>query len=946
MWQQSRISKQWIMENEKVKHNKQPKEPVNEVFAMAPVVEAQSPVQQFAPPLTQPLTAGSGFSDSQEQEESEYAPETVVFEIGGFASPENPKDTGGKGIKIVIPPNLNAEQALVKIMMAMLRVSEAEAQIAIKKEGIHWENYNPEGHGTDREGNIIHLMRFKEKYAVRTAHEPESLQPKSDKGKRYYAGFQKYLAVRKDADSAELSDLFEAFAATVPELMQAKQEEADRISPKNQFVQSYSQLKAEILEFAIWDNLRAKREGIAAGIEGEKTALIPTIRAMADQFAGVPMDLLRQYVPARFYTKWAQLHVQAMLIEADLENEHPEPIEKAYADGLYQLAYHFAQYAEAKLGTTSSSGQRHYAKFDAKDVQTILRIQGAETLGPNEAQLLLYSHYKLSFALFEAFGKDISYQSESNILGPNGNKEDNLKGQQMQNAGATGKAVLDLTATRPNAQRINAKFLPEKVVSKFGKEDKSQTEGIELQLYAWHDAAENEWVLEDFSNVEAFKHNRVKGEAEGPIPTELFENLNSKLRFPKGALYYRVPNEASYRILRTTEPMEWADWLRYAAMAGIAVGLALSTAGASIPATVTMIAASGAFAVADGLDMAEKSSHGMLSKHDIALHSASILACVVSGAGATMRLGMMAENALAGIEGYSAAQISQIRMVAGLQLAADVPCFALFTADAFAQLKAASEQDEMTFDRVLGFLLQMGMQGVMLIGMHQSMLEAGGGGKHAPSAKLESDLPIIESSNLEEVLIAKGLPTEILKDISVSEQIKIVEIRNLLRKGEFDNAYRIVQQIETKVEPLLIRRIIREFHNEFIPFRNGASVEGLKSIEKTKRPVPESVIEKKYIDSHLKLFEEQGGAFIAVKSWVEGGGYQNFPVNKYVMLRSDLDSVLKMYQNSGKISVIEEAIGYSPGDLHGLEDEIYIFYLSKEKAQFHRTSGNERGANE
>ena len=938
-----------------MQHTKQPKEPVNEAFAMAPVLEPQSHTNVVSPPLAQPLTASSGFSES-EQENSEYTPETVVFEIGGFASPENPKDSGGKGIKFVTPPNLTADQALVYAVMAMLRVSETEAKIAIEKEGIHWENYNPEGHGRDREGNVIHLLRLKEKYAVRTAHEPDSLKPKSEKGKAYYAGFQKYLAARKDAESADLSDLFNAFAETIPELAQAKQDEADGILLKNQFEQRYSQIKAEILEFAIWDNLRAKREDIAAGIEGEKTALKPTIRAMADQFASVSMDLLRQYVPARFYKKWAQLHVQAMLIEANLDAEKQRPIDPTFADGLYQLAYFFAQYAEAKLGTTSSAGQRHYAPFDAMDVQTILRIKSAETLGPNEAQLLLYSHYKLSFALFEAFGKDIAYQSESNILGRNGNKEDNLKGQQMQNAGATGKAVLDLVATKPNAQRINAKFMSEKVVSKFGKDDQTQGETIELQLYAWHDAVENEWVLEDFSKVEVFKNNRAKGEAEGPIPTELFENLNSKLRFPKGALYYRVPNEASYRILRTTEPMEWADWLRYAAMAGVAVGMALSTAGASIPATVTMIAASGAFAAADGLDMAEKSSHGMLTKHDIALHSASILACVVSGAGATMRLSMVAENALAGIEGYSAAQISQIRMVAGLQLAADVPCFALFTADAFAQLKAASEQDEMTFDRVLGFLLQMGMQGVMLVGMHQSMMEAGGAIK----------VPTLPEQHLATAETFRSrLMAKVGGDASKAIQFTDAELVELIEyaRGLGFNTTEIDAILSVKIRKHWVglsgmkkvaESLAAKSNNHDIVFKEGWDFMKVYKVAQERMLQggvlePAEYLDAGYMERHLQPFEEE------VSYLIPNHKYKEFvlpdkieiigsPEAQYVSTKARIDEVLEAA--NGDIAIVERLLGIPEGDWHGKGGLWRIDLKQPESHGLRLPNGSEYSSNE
>jgi hypothetical protein len=125
------------METEKLKQGNQVKETQAQDNALGTGFDSQkTPISP--PPLTQNLTAGPAqLEQNGEQEESEYAPETVIFEIGGFASPENPKDKGGKGIKIVMPPNLNAEQALVRAMMAMLRVSEAEAKIVIEKENMH-----------------------------------------------------------------------------------------------------------------------------------------------------------------------------------------------------------------------------------------------------------------------------------------------------------------------------------------------------------------------------------------------------------------------------------------------------------------------------------------------------------------------------------------------------------------------------------------------------------------------------------------------------------------------------------------------------------------------------------------------------------------------------------------------------------------------------------------
>ncbi len=65
--------------------------------------------------------------------------------------------------------------------------------------------------------------------------------------------------------------------------------------------------------------------------------------------------------------------------------------------------------------------------------------------------------------------------------------------------------------------------------------------------------------------------------------------------------------------------------------------------------------------------------------------------------------------------------------VAGGQVVADSVCVAVFTNEAFNSLKEyAHDPEGITFTRLLGFFLQMGMNGLMLYGIKSSMLEAAG----------------------------------------------------------------------------------------------------------------------------------------------------------------------------------------------------------------------------
>jgi hypothetical protein len=86
---------------------------------------------------------------------------------------------------------------------------------------------------------------------------------------------------------------------------------------------------------------------------------------------------------------------------------------------------------------------------------------------------------------------------------------------------------------------------------------------------------------------------------------------------------------------------------------------------------------------------------------------------------------------------------------------------------------------------------------------------------------------------------------------------------------------------------------------------------------------------------------------MVVKSDIENPNisYTSFPLKKFVMLRSDMDKVVAKFQQSGEITDIEDALGYTRGSLAGKEDDLYVFYLDKSKYIFELPTGNEVGAN-
>lgn len=713
------------MSEQQVLHGKQAQPVANEKNEDIWTSAYDSERTPVAPPPTAQLSADPSSDGSGQGEDGEYQPETVVFEIGGFADPQDPaKGDGGKGIKVVMPPGLDQHAALVNAVMAMLRCTESEAQIAIEREHIVWTNYRPEGHGTDREGNIIHLIRYQQKYVERVAHEPQSLRPTEGDGLLAYKQFKVYLLDHEDDNIRDPYEQYDRMAreqgwyVSEPPFTIEEDEWNDRR-------RDYEKQRQELVEFVIWERLRAKREKLAAGIGEESTSAKLLVEAMADRLPSIiDLDEMQRYVPPKYFQAWFRLHAGVISAQAALEAGDTQAIRHGGLGGqIFQLAYWFADFVQGSLGKKRPDGTQLYAAFGVPEVAEVARLNKTDQPTIEDGFHLLALHYKLTFALMEAAGRLMAVRNEQSFLNPGGNEELNQKGREIEAQGKAGSAVLEMLAEHPSAQRVNAKFYPEAQTKDFRQGgDMSQddwTRGMEIDLFLYHDAEAGEWVLEDFTNLDQPKSNRARGAADAPVPAALFARLNTKLRFPRGALFYRVPGEGSYRILRTTAPTSPGEWLRWVAMAGLAVGMAAMTMGAGIPAEIILAGSAVGMAGAEVAAINEEHQQGMLTRESIFVHSALIASCVLGGASASLKI--LAQVGLATRAGMVA------RVVSGLQVGADSLCVAVFTQEAFEGLHATAHDPEgPTFTRLLGFLLQLGMNGLMLYGMKGSMAEAAG----------------------------------------------------------------------------------------------------------------------------------------------------------------------------------------------------------------------------
>ncbi|MBC7976578.1 MAG: hypothetical protein H7138_16515, partial [Myxococcales bacterium] len=87
-----------------------------------------------------------------------------------------------------------------------------------------------------------------------------------------------------------------------------------------------------------------------------------------------------------------------------------------------------------------------------------------------------------------------------------------------------------------------------------------------------------------------------QSQARGPGKQTLVEQIGvppiqrrDVARYPEGQVRYTLPGGSS-GVAATTGKTKWYEWVGYAGLAAAAVGLALVTAGASVPATVCFAA--------------------------------------------------------------------------------------------------------------------------------------------------------------------------------------------------------------------------------------------------------------------------------------------------------------------------------------------------------------------
>lgn len=326
----------------------------------------------------------------------------------------------------------------------------------------------------------------------------------------------------------------------------------------------------------------------------------------------------------------------------------------------------------------------------------------------------------------------------------------------------------DLQQRHPEAVKIPAVFYPRDDVidvaldeggaSKDAATTKRAAKAIPWMFYLYNTGfkgydrpAESggEWVLEDLTSPKHIKVNKeVSSDFDAAMlqqgarvnpPDELYRELNSALRFPKGYLYLTQPRGGTFE-LETTEPHSLSWWLTRIGIGLAALGLVLATGGLGTPAAIALIGASVVSVGATLADWKEKEEQGMLTQADI---NRGIFTIVVDIASAlTLGLGTIAKSAAAAARATelalaageisdvaaASARITQLTKISGLAsriwvpmqaatVGLDVTNFYIMTSDFIAQFRAIQNDPNLTPEQRRSGLTKLVLMGLLTGGL-------------------------------------------------------------------------------------------------------------------------------------------------------------------------------------------------------------------------------------
>ena len=262
--------------------------------------------------------------------------------------------------------------------------------------------------------------------------------------------------------------------------------------------------------------------------------------------------------------------------------------------------------SKGSMGSTSYTAT-HFSESSAYDLRVEIR-QARTDAGKWEA---VFHDFEGAAAAVDSYLADASRSGYSE------------QADQLRLAGGLSAEVDALLRDHPDAVKVPALFYPKDETSHVKGSDFVPAKAIPLYFYLYKDGSD--WKMVDVTTPLRVKVNSADSLPNGdPDPKDLLPKLDSKLRFPKGMLFVRMPNGTSWT-QETTARMTVSEWLTYIGLGLGAVALGLATFGAGTAATVFFFGAAVAGGGAAIADMVEKNRQGLLTVTDAIIDLAQVV---------------------------------------------------------------------------------------------------------------------------------------------------------------------------------------------------------------------------------------------------------------------------------------------------------------------------------
>jgi len=178
-----------------------------------------------------------------------------------------------------------------------------------------------------------------------------------------------------------------------------------------------------------------------------------------------------------------------------------------------------------------------------------------------------------------------------------------------------------------HAKRLPALFHPDsETVEKEKAAGRPAADTIPMNVYVWKDDKDGKYHLYDVTTPSHPQEQTLDGPPTAAVMNTFFEEV---ARYPKGEVRYTLPGGGA-GVAPTTGKIKWFEWIGYAGMAVAAVGLALATGGASIPATVCFAAGAAAGAISAAGHLADSERLGTATTTTIVIDVAQMVASLAT----------------------------------------------------------------------------------------------------------------------------------------------------------------------------------------------------------------------------------------------------------------------------------------------------------------------------